>query len=271
MNAKKVDINWHPGMSIYASEPFLKSVGDEYGWLGGTDDSGKLRCILPYTVIRKAIFRMARFRVETISIGEEITVDEERLFLNSVVEYFRSAGVNMIIPATTNTIFRTYPNGAIAAPYGSYIIDLSQPEETLWGNLSASHRRKVRLAMKQGVQIRSGIEHIETAYTLVRDTFKRSAIPFMNYDAFKRMVSGLGENVRIFVADYQGIVQGCTVIPFSSYSAYYVYGGSIPKPLTGATLGSDPAVSRAWGQALRFCGCANQPRKRIKARRAYDV
>ena len=235
MKAKKIDINWHPGMSIYASEPFLKAVGDEYGWIGGIDDSGKLRCVLPYTVIRKAIFRMVRFRVETIPLAEEIEVEEEKSFLNSAVEYFRSIGADMIIPATTNTIFRTYPDGAVVAPYGTYIIDLSQPEETLWGNLSASHRRKVRLAMKQGVQIRSGMEHIETAYTLVRDTFKRSAIPFMSYDAFKRMVSGLGENVSIFVADYQGVVQGCVVIPYSSHSAYYVYGGSIPKPITGAT------------------------------------
>ena len=235
MKAKKIDINWHPGLSIYASEPFLKAVGDEYGWIGGIDDSGKLCCILPYTVIRKAIFRMVRFRVETIPLGEDIEVEEEKSFLNSAVEYFRSTGADMIIPATTNTIFRTYPDGAVVAPYGTYIIDLSQPEETLWSNLSASHRRKVRLATKKGVQIRSGMEHIETAYTLVRDTFKRSAIPFMNYDAFKRMVSGLGENVRIFVADYQGIVQGCVVIPFSSHSAYYVYGGSIPNPISGAT------------------------------------
>ena len=235
MKAKPIDINWHPGMSIYVSEPFLKAVGDEYGWIGGIDDSGKLRCVLPYTVIQKAIFRMVRFRVETIPLGEEIEVEEEKSFLNSAVEYFRSIGADMIIPATTNTIFRTYPDGAVVAPYGTYIIDLNQPEDTLWGNLSASHRRKVRLAMKQGVQIRSGMEHIETAYAMVRDTFKRSSIPFMNYDAFKCMISGLGENVRIFVADYQGVVQGCTVIPFSRHSAYYVYGGSIPKPITGAT------------------------------------
>lgn len=234
MNVKQVEINWNPGLSIYASEPFLKAVGDEYGWIGGTDDSGKLRCILPYTIIRKAIFRMARFRVETIPIGLELDVQEEKSFLNSTIEFFRSTGTDMIIPATTNTIFRTYPDSAIVAPYGTYIIDLSQSEEALWGNLSASHRRKVRLAKKKGVQIKNGVEHIKTAYTLVRNTFKRSAIPFMSYEAFKRMATGLGEHVKVLVADYQGVVQGCVVIPYSNYTAYYVYGGGIPKPITGA-------------------------------------
>lgn len=236
MRATPVEINWHPGLSIYASETFLKAVGDEYGWLGGMDDSGKLRCILPYTVIRKGkIFRMVRFRIETILLEEELDVKEEKAFLNSVIQYFRSDEADMIIPATTNTIFRTYPDGAVAAPYGTYIIDISQPEETLWSNLNSSHRRKVRLAIKNGVQIRSGMEYLKVVYELVRDTFKRSNLGFMGFGAFKRYILGLNENVKILVADYQGAIQGCVVIPFSNHSAYYVYGGSVPKPLTGAT------------------------------------
>ncbi len=234
MKATKVDINWHPGISIYASETFLKAAGDEYGWLGGVDDAGRLRCILPYTIIRKAIFRMVRFRVETIWLGEALGVEEEKRFLNSAVEYFRSIGADMIIPATTNTIFRTCPDGAVAAPYGTYIIDLSQGEEALWSNLNSSHRRKVRLAMKQGIEIKSGLEHIGTAYTLVRDTFKRSKMGFMSSESFKKYVLSFGENIRIILADHQGTAQGCVVVPFSNHSAYYVYGGSIPEPVTGA-------------------------------------
>lgn len=234
MRAAPIEINWHPGLSIYASEQFLRAVGDEYGWIGGTDGSGKLRCILPYTIIRKATVRMVRFRVETILLEEGLKVEEEKSFLDSVVEYFRSIGADIIIPATTNTIFRTYPHGSIAAPYGTYIIDLCQSEEILWGNLHPKHRNKVRIAIKKGVQVISGTEHLDTSYKLVRDTFKRSALPFMRYDKFERMVNGLGQNVKIFTAIYEGVVQGCAVIPFSNYSAYYVYGGSVLKRITGA-------------------------------------
>ena len=235
MRAEQIKIDWHPGLSIYASESFLKAVGDEYGWIGGFDDTDKLRCILPYTVIRKAIFRMVRFRVETIPVGEGLDIREEKTFLNSAIDYFRSIGADMIIPATTNTIFRTYPDGAVAAPYGTYIIDLTQPEETLWGNLNASHRRKVRLALKQDVRIRTSLEYIEPAYELVRDTFKRSKMPFMKFDAFSRMARSLGDNIKICVAVHNGIIQGCIVVPFSRHCAYYVYGGSIPEPVAGAT------------------------------------
>jgi hypothetical protein len=235
MIAKPIEINWHPGLSIYASEPFLKAVGDEYGWLGGLDDSGKLRCILPYTLVRKAFIRMVRFRVETILVDEGLEVQEEKAFLNSAMKFLRSKRAGLVIPATTNTVFRTYPDGAAAAPYGSFIIDLSQPEETLWKNLHSKHRNVVRNATKKGVEIRSGMEYLDTAYELIQNTLKRSKLGFMSYEAFKRFCQSLKENVKIFVADYQGAAQGCAVIPFSEHSAYYLYGGSSPNPLTGAT------------------------------------
>lgn len=235
MRVNRIEIDWHPGISIYASEPFLKSVGDEYGWLGGIDEIGSLRCILPYTVIRKAIFRMVRFRVETLPVGGGLALEEEKSFLNSAISYFRSIGADMIIPASTNTIFRTYPDGADAAPYGSYVIDLTQPEETLWNNLHSKHRNVIRNAIKKGVKIRNGIENCHIAYELIQSTLKRSKLGFMNFNAFKRMVTDLGENIKIFIAEHDGAANGCAVIPFSGHSAYYLYGGSIPQPLTGAT------------------------------------
>jgi len=234
MLAKLIPINWHPGLSIFASEPFLKAVGDEYGWMGGFDGNGELKCILPYTIVHKSIFHLARFRVETIPVDKDLEIEEEKRFLNNAVKLLKSIGADMIIPATTNTIFQTYPDGAIAAPYGSYIIDLTQPEDDIFGNFSSSHRRKVRLAKKKGVKIVGGLEYLETAYRLVRDTFARSKQGFMSIKRFRRYVVGLGENVKIFVAEYDNHPQGCLVIPFSEYSAYYVYGGSSPSPVVGA-------------------------------------
>ena len=41
LSAARVEIRWHPELSIYASTSFLNLVGYEYGWVGGVDDSGK--------------------------------------------------------------------------------------------------------------------------------------------------------------------------------------------------------------------------------------
>ncbi len=234
MRAVPVEIKWHPGLPIFACESFLKSVGDEHGWLGGIDEAGELRCILPYVIIRKATFRMVRFQVETIFFGKELSVDEERSFLNYTVDYFRSIGAHMIIPATANAIFRTYPDMADAAPYGSYIIDLTQPEDVLWRNIRRITRQNINTASKDGVSILSGTDYLDVGYQLVVDTYKRSKFPFMSYNAFKRYVNGLGSNGRTLVADYMGVIQSYVVFAFSEYSAYAVYGGNVANQHQGA-------------------------------------
>lgn len=234
MRVSPIKIDWHFDLPIFAKESFLKAVSDEYGWLGGFTESGELRCILPYTIIRKSIFRMVRFRVETILISQNFDIAEEKVFLNGVVGYFKSIGADMVIPATTNTIFRTYPDGADAAPYGSYIIDLIQSEEALWKNVSGKNRQNINTAKKNEVIIRSGVEFLDIAYTLVRDTFKRSKHPFMSLESFKSYVAGLGEHGKIMVADCKGTIQSSTVYAFSKYCAYAIYGGNLAEAQQGS-------------------------------------
>ncbi|MGB8953527.1 MAG: peptidoglycan bridge formation glycyltransferase FemA/FemB family protein [Candidatus Aminicenantales bacterium] len=234
MRAEPVAINWHSGLPIFACESFLKAVGDEYGWLGGFAESGELRCILPYTIIQKMFFRMVRFRVETIPLGEELDIREEKAFLESAMEYFRSIGADMVIPAANNAIFRTYPDGADAAPYGSYVIDLCRPEDILWRNIDRITRQNIKTAQKNGISIRSGLEHLDAAYMLVRDTFRRSKLSFMSLESFKRFVLGLGENGKIMMADYQGVAQSYVVFAFSDYCAFAIYAGNIVNQHQGA-------------------------------------
>ncbi len=234
IKATPIPINWHPGLSIYASEPFLKTVGDDYGWLGGTDESGELRCVLPYTVVRKAMLRMVRFRIETIPIAGGVNLEEEKTFLNSVVDHFRAAQVDMIIPASTNAIFRTFPDGAVASPYGSYLVDLRKDEGLLLSQMSATHRKKIRQAINNGVEIKSGIQYMDPGYEIIKAGLKRSSMWFMKYGAFKHLLHGLGDNVKLFVAEHRGVLQGCTVFPFSSNCAYSLYGGSCADMVPGA-------------------------------------
>ena len=177
---------------------------------------------------------MVRFRVETIPIGDGLNIQEEKSFLNDAMEYYRSIGADIIIPATNNSIFRTYPEGADAAPYGSYIIDLRQPEDVLWKNIDRITRQNINMAQKKGVNIQNGIEYLEGAYMLIRDTFKRSKIPFMNFESFKHFVQGLGEYGQIMIAHCQGIAQSYVVFAFSDYCAYAVYAGNIIGQIKGA-------------------------------------
>lgn len=234
LRAEPIKIQWHSGLPVFAKEEFLRSVGDEYGWLGGLDQSDTIRCILPYTIVRKMGLRMVRFRVETIACGSELDIHEEKSFLNNVVRYFRTRGADIIIPATNNTLFRTYPDGAEPAPYGSYVIDLQQPEDILWRNVSKTTRHNIRGAEKDGVCIREGIDLLDPAYDLIFETFRRSKLSFMSRESFRRFVRSLGENGKLLMAEYQGVAQSYSLFAFSEPRAYWIYGGNIQSHHQGA-------------------------------------
>jgi hypothetical protein len=209
-------------------------VGDEYGWLGGFDASGTLRCVLPFTIVRKAGFRLVRFRVETIPCGCDLELTEEKSFLNGVVAHFRRTGADVVIPATNNAIFRTYPDGADAAPYGTYVIDLRQPEDVLWRNINRTVRLNIGTAQRAGVSVREGMELVDAAYDLISETFRRSKIAFMHRDNFKRYASGLGDNGKLFVAQHGAVPHSYCLFGFSDHCAYAIYAGNALNQHQGA-------------------------------------
>jgi hypothetical protein len=234
IRAEPVRIDWDPTLPVFAKEEFLSAVGDEYGWLGGIDETGALRCVLPYTITRKAGLRLVRFRNETIPCGAGIDSLEERSFLNNVVQYFWNTRADVIIPPANNTLFRTCPDGASTAPYGSYAIDLQQPEDILWRNIAKGSRHNINTARKDGVSIRDGMELLNPAYDVIRETFRRSKMGLMSRESFRRCVLALGDNGKLLMAEHQSIPQSYSLFAFSMPCAYWIYGGNIRQQHPGA-------------------------------------
>jgi hypothetical protein len=227
-------MHWHGGLPIYASSQFLETEGHPFGWIGGMDSQAHLACILPYTIIRKPGFQLVRFRTATVPMLGALSLEEETAFLDGVVGYFRLSGADMIIPSGNTAIFRTYPNGAAAAPYGTYVKNLEQPEERLSGEIRKTFRQNIRKALEQGIEVKSGIEYLDVCHAIITETMKRSGSSFKTHSELKRAVLGLGEHVKIFVAEHQGVIQACMVAPFSEYSAYNCYSGTKDQPVLGA-------------------------------------
>jgi hypothetical protein len=234
VKALEIPPRWHEDLPIFAHPAFLSAVSDRNGWLGGIDEHGELRCILPYTVIRRGPLSMARFRVETLPQGGELTLPQERSFLRSVIKHCRAIGADMVIPATTNTVFRTYPEGADAAPYGTYRADLTRHEDELWGRMRPVIRSDIKRAMSAGVKVVDGSHELPSVYSLVRDTFRRSRLPFMSWQAFERYVVGLGAHAKVMLACLDGRIQSCALFAFSRYCAYAPYVGNVDPPMQGA-------------------------------------
>lgn len=234
IEARPVEIRWDESMPVFAKGEFLCAAGDDYGWLGGIDEFGQVRCILPYTIVHKTGLRMVRFRDQAIPVGPGLDVREEKSFLDSVVRYFRNSRADVIIPPTNNALFRAFPDGAQAAPYGSYVIDLQESEDALWKKVSKTTRQNINTARKDGVTVREGMEFLDPAYDLIRETFSRSKLPFMSRSAFTKFASSFGEHGKVLMAEHAGKAQSFSFFAFSKPCAYWIYGGNIQHQHQGA-------------------------------------
>ncbi len=269
MKASPVPIEWNPDLSIYASENFLRTVGDDFGWLAGIGTDGERQCILPYTIIKKPFLKLARFRVETIPLTN-YTLEQEREFLDSAIDYFRSLSVDIVIPASTNTLFRTCPKGALSAPYGSYVIDLTLTEEELWKNLHSKHRNVIRNAEKKGaeVSVLEAGDDLSNVHRMMTETLQRSKLGFMSLGELEKLVNSLESYCAVLTSNYEGEMQGCAIVPYSKHRAYYVYGGSCARPLSGAInhlhWNAFLKFKKEGVRSYDFVGCRISPDKNSK-------
>lgn len=56
----------------------------------------------------------------------------------------------------------------------------------------------------------------------------------MSFERFKRRIAALHGNVKVFIAEKSGCLQGCMISPFSQYAAYNCYAGSKSQSVLGA-------------------------------------
>jgi len=214
---------------ILATEDYLKYKSNNYGWFKSDD------FILPFYLTKKFIFKRMFFTTEVIYINSNAGIDEEKKFLKEVVSLSEKMGIDIIDVPPSNAVFNTYPDGSKFIEFGTYVLDLNKSEEELFAGLHQKHRNVVKKAMKDGVIIKQGAVFLGECYKLIKDTYKRQGKGFIDFDEFKSMHDSLGDNVNFYVAVKDDVLQGCAILLWNTNnSSYYLYGGSIGKPYTGA-------------------------------------
>ncbi len=222
--------DWTEDQSVFASPSYLEALArtnasiERFGWIGGSA-GGKLRFVLPYILQRQRVFRYVQFQSATVCLDPATAADDEKEFLNSAAGFLRKNAVDFIVQPTVNALFRTYPDRAIQAPYGNYVLDLMLSEQELWNAMHIRHRQSVKAAVKAKVEIRQDNTQIDQAHRMIAESLGRSGLAAYERDRFTTMISGLGDRVRIFTAWQGDECQCCAVLPFSRAGASYIYGG----------------------------------------------
>lgn len=216
-------------LPVLATEAFLSLKSYDYGYVISDN------FLLPFYCTTKVGIKRAFFTTATIALTTETSIDDEKRFLSEAITACRKHAIAMIDVPMVNALFNTYPDKAISAEFGSYIVDLGVDEETLLKNLHSKHRNVVKKAQKDGVVIKTSHEYKDICLSLIADTYQRQHKPFNEHAYITRMTERLNENISFYIAEKEGIIQGCAVFLWNKeHSCNYLFGGSIPRPSTGS-------------------------------------
>ncbi len=216
-------------LPVVAESAYLRCKSSRYGWFR----SGGL--VLPFIVERRALFNRMVFTHQTISLRGAHTQAEEYEFLNQVVAAARGMDVDFIYQPQATAVFSLVPKGAVAAPFGTYIVNLEQPVEKLWANLHGKHRNIIKKAQDAGVEISEGAHNLDICHELIHSTMKRNQKLSVSLGELGRFRGNLAGNASFYVAKKDNVAQGAAVIVWNAgHTAYYLHGGTSDSPFGGA-------------------------------------
>ena len=229
MKLIKKNININIDLPVFATEAYLKSKSDNYGWFVDKN------FIIPFTIEKKLIFKRLIFSNETIYLNKKLDRKEEKIFLNEVVAYCKEHNVcDFIYKAQANVILNVYPDKSEHIEWGTYELELKPSMEELLSKFYARDRTKVRKAIKLGVTVRT-TDNTKEIYENIKNTFQRQkSLFFPSLDYLNRLQKNLEGHIKFFVVEHERKIQGSAIIIYDKNRAYYLYGGSISKPTNGS-------------------------------------
>ena len=221
-----------PGkQTVFATEEFLASKSSNYGWFVGNEFA------LPFVVDTKLCFRRMVFTTETIHLRPQVTAQAEQKFLEEVIrlcEKGKDISVDFIATPQANAVFAVVPSEIEYLEWGSYIVDLTKSEDVIFNTFDGKHKNVIRKAISSGVLVTT-TQDSRLIYDSLKDTMSRQKLLFFpSEDYLNRLHRNLKDNITFYVATHESQLQGTAVVVHNDLGAYYYYGGSVVKPMTGS-------------------------------------
>lgn len=139
----------------------------------------------------------------------------------------------------------------------NFLIDLDQPEESIWRNISKSGRRSVRTSHNKGLVIEEVTERqkVTIAYQLVQQVYTRVRVPLASPTLFEAAFDVLDPRgmFKIFLARVDECYTGVCFLLMHKGRIIAWYGGSDRAFSSYCPMESLIWHTLQWGKEHRFC------------------
>jgi hypothetical protein len=218
---------------------------------------------VPLEIKKRSIFRIGRLVYEPLPNYDEKDMDMLIAFLK------KQKIIDFLLPTPNYIPFKLTPKGALYCDFGSYRVDLNLSQDELFANLHSKHRNVIKKAQKANLQIaKNSLQVVDDCFNMFQETMRRSKMDYPLQNHLRSLFEKMPENIYCATISQDGVVHGAIYLYYTLERAYYMYGGSLLRPYTGAMnyLHWDAMVTlKSTGvQSYDFVGARIEPEKGSK-------
>jgi hypothetical protein len=192
--------------------------------------------LIPLAVNKKLIFKRGYFLSGVISFNPDSSLEEEKEFLDNVVNYIKKEKLCDWIQQGPNwALFNTFPSGSKAVKFGTYKIFLKdKTEDELFNSIKRNHRNNISNAKKSEVKIKKGIEYLNDCQAIINETARKANLNLLTLTELKRLFSHFKADLKIYVSYLGDVPQSAAIFLGNGFCTYALYAGSINKAFRGS-------------------------------------
>lgn len=215
--------------SVFGTYNFLASQSDQFGAI-------KSQSLHLFFYV-KSVLGIKRLTFTAFEAHDSLSEESFNVELNFILKKLKKdLNISFITCPPSYVIFPYKVNikGCTSAEFGTVKNNLTLSEEALFKNLHGKHRNVIRKAEKDNIQFEYGPHLREDCYELIKSTLDREHVYFESHETFCKTYDSLANQVEYFVVKKNNEIHGAAIIPFDKRNAFYLLGGSPPRPSTGA-------------------------------------
>ena len=191
--------------------------------------------IIPFVILKKAIFKKGYFLTEVINFTkQDKTIEKE--FLEGVVEIIKKNKLcDWIQQPPTWVLFNVIPSKSIFCEFATYKINLhNNTEDELYDRLDKSAKYEIRKALKNKIIIKNSNETIEDSSKVFAERTLKGDFKFPSKNDIEKLFCYFSDNIKLYSSYYNSIPQTSNIVIFNKLCAYGLYSATIEKPLYGS-------------------------------------
>lgn len=196
------------------------------------------KAIMPIIFKKKYFFKIGYCIHPPVNEGKKISLIEEKHFFEELTLYLKNNNlVDFILPPNHIENFHHIPSSAIGCKLGIIRLQLkNQTEESVFSSFKPIYRNLIRKAIKEGVEIKFGLEYFDDFYKIYHNKLLLEGAPIDTYEQIKMIASSFNKTGRAIcgVAYFNNKAEAAIFNINDNTNASYMWSGTTKNCHAGA-------------------------------------